>query len=733
MVGGQLKGDTVKMDVGNNLNIQSLQDTDDYDYEKISASVSGTAGTGFSANGSISATNIDSKWASVTDQSGIFAGKGGYDIYVGNNTDLKGAVIASEAEDKSKNKLDTGTISFSDIKNKADFKVTHVSVSGGTGGPGVPTAYQNSDSDSSTTKSAVEKGELIIRNKEQQKQDINELSRDTESANNPLKQIFDKQKELDKIETVELIKDIAQQAKSVMNKYDRIQAQNDVDKNKDALSKLEAEKAYNKLSDAEKAKYKTVEDYYNQNKDYFYYVAVDEQLKTNRENNKNLGGMGSDVSKGIDSAISIVTGIITGDITGGLAGASAPWVAEQIKKHTGHKDENGNWKTDDVAGNLIAHAILGAVVAELQGNSGLAGGAGAVTGELAADIIREQLYGKKAKDLTEAEKENISALAQLATGLAVASVGGDVGDVSTGIAAGKNAVENNAISGQFVGKSEEEIIKKIRAQANCENDREGCELVGTIVVGTILAPIVIPLLPEEAIIGGALSATANIGGQYFFNKDKKINWTDVGIATGVGGITGGLGSGFWGTVGWNAAGGATSSYLEGKDPLIGGLIGAGSSSFGYGAGKLVEKPLQSWINPVANKYIHETNKGFLGITGHFTESYIPTWSGNMVNSGFSTVTEKLLKKNLRISKMRKNKKYWALLYLIIATPVMFFCSAIIIEVITLITLSIVYNIDFIFEKKYIYIAYKFACFGFPAGVFFWFMECRRLGVKIFGK
>ena len=47
-----------------------------------------------------------------------------------------------------------------------------------------------------------------------------------------------------------------------------------------------------------------------------------------------------------------------------------------------------------------------------------------------------------------AEKENISALAQLATGLAVASVGGDVGDVSTGIAAGKNAVENNLLSNE---------------------------------------------------------------------------------------------------------------------------------------------------------------------------------------------------------------------------------------------------------------------------------------------
>ena len=340
---------------------------------------------------------------------------------------------------------------------------------------GVPTAYQNSDSDSSTTKSAVEKGELIIRNKEQQKQDINELSRDTESANNPLKQIFDKQKELDKIETVELIKDIAQQAKSVMNKYDRIQAQNDVDKNKDALSKLEAEKAYNKLSDAEKAKYKTVEDYYNQNKDYFYYVAVDEQLKTNRENNKNLGGMGSDVSKGIDSAISIVTGIITGDITGGLAGASAPWVAEQIKIQTG----------DNETARLISHAILGAVVAELQGNSGLAGGAGAVTGELAADIIRKQLYGKDVKDLTEAEKENISALAQLATGLAVASVGGDVGDVSTGIAAGKNAVENNDLK-DFFEASKEIAEYKCYTDSFCNNlpddTRELAILQETVVI-----------------------------------------------------------------------------------------------------------------------------------------------------------------------------------------------------------------------------------------------------------
>ena len=54
-------------------------------------------------------------------------------------------------------------------------------------------------------------------------------------------------------------------------------------------------------------------------------------------------------------------------MTGGLAGASAPWLAEQIKLHTGHMGEDGKWKTDDIAGNLIAHAILGAADTVLDG------------------------------------------------------------------------------------------------------------------------------------------------------------------------------------------------------------------------------------------------------------------------------------------------------------------------------------------------------------------------------
>ena len=176
--------------------------------------------------------------------------------------------------------------------------------------------------------------------------------------------------------------------------------------------------------------------------------------------------MGNDFSKGVDSAVSIITGIITGDITGGLAGASAPWLAEQIKLHTGHLDKDGKWQTDDIASNLIAHAILGAVVAELQGNSGLAGGAGAVAGEVAADIIRKQLYGKEVKDLTEEEKQTISALSQLAAGLAVAAGGGSVGDAGAAISSSKNAVENNFLSNKYgVEKLDEKgkaLYKKLK-------------------------------------------------------------------------------------------------------------------------------------------------------------------------------------------------------------------------------------------------------------------------------
>ena len=90
---------------------------------------------------------------------------------------------------------------------------------------------------------------------------------------------------------------------------------------------------------------------------------------------------------------------------------------------------------------------MGAIGAELAGGNALAGGAGAVTGELAAGAIVNALYpGRSPESLTESEKQTVSALSSLAAGLAGGLSGGSLTDAVAAAQVGKNAVENNALS-----------------------------------------------------------------------------------------------------------------------------------------------------------------------------------------------------------------------------------------------------------------------------------------------
>ncbi|WP_230200793.1 VENN motif pre-toxin domain-containing protein, partial [Serratia marcescens] len=97
--------------------------------------------------------------------------------------------------------------------------------------------------------------------------------------------------------------------------------------------------------------------------------------------------------------------------------------------------------------NAMAHAVLDAVTAQLNNQSAAAGGLGAGGGELAARYIAGQLFpGKTAQQLSESEKQQLSALSQLAAGLAGGLATGDTAGAVTGGQAGKNAVENNYLS-----------------------------------------------------------------------------------------------------------------------------------------------------------------------------------------------------------------------------------------------------------------------------------------------
>ncbi|MBU2703800.1 hypothetical protein Ga0466249_004950, partial [Sporomusaceae bacterium BoRhaA] len=139
----------------------------------------------------------DSNYNSVTEQAGIFAGKDGFDINVGKNTDLKGAVIASDAT-PDKNKISTDTLTHSDIQNKADYSASSSGVNYNTGkdvakkDQGLTPALVISSSGyaDSTTKSAISNGTIDIRSNP--KQDISNLSRDTTNSVNALGKIFNK-------------------------------------------------------------------------------------------------------------------------------------------------------------------------------------------------------------------------------------------------------------------------------------------------------------------------------------------------------------------------------------------------------------------------------------------------------------------------------------------------------------------------------------------------------------
>ncbi|WP_373862972.1 hemagglutinin repeat-containing protein [Escherichia albertii] len=456
LTGAQASGETVKVDAGRHLTLASEQDSDRYDSKQQNASAGGSFTFGSmsgSASVNLSRDKMHSNYDSVQEQTGIFAGRGGFDVTTGQHTQLNGAVIASTAT-ADKNRLDTGTLGFSDIENRADFKTEHQSAGLSTGGSVAGNFLGNMANNllvganheghaDSTTQSAVSAGNITIRDTQSQKQDVADLNRDAAHANQTLSPIFDREKEQQRLQQAQLIGEIGNQVADIARTEGQIAGEK-AKRDPAALNQARAE-----LEAAGK--------------------PYTEQDVAQRAYNNGMAasgfGTGGKYQQAIQAATAAVQGLAGGNLSAALAGGAAPYLAEVVKTMT----------TDPVTGevnkaaNVAAHAVVNAALSLAQGNNALAGAAGAATGEVVG-MIATQMYGKPVSELSETEKQTVSTLATVAAGLAGGLVGDSGASAVAGAQSGKTTVENNYLS--VSEKTELEIAKQTLKNSKDPAERE---------------------------------------------------------------------------------------------------------------------------------------------------------------------------------------------------------------------------------------------------------------------
>ncbi|WP_147284998.1 polymorphic toxin-type HINT domain-containing protein [Canicola haemoglobinophilus] len=420
--GANVNADRLTMKVGNNLSIESRQDSNQYDSKQtqVNAGASVTLNGSGSASFNASRNKAKLNYAQVEEQSGLSAGEGGLAINVGNHTHLKGGLIESKAEE-SKNRLHTKTFSTEDIKNHSEVKVESHSVGLSTNmaqnamsavATTIGVLGNKNESKQSLTQSAVGNNIHFTAESQDEKtqQNLTALSRDTENANQKV-QAYDLAEIKAQQEMAQVIGEIAQNSINLTLKP--------------------------KLEEAEKQKAEAEAILANKETNANQRIQAQRQLD-NANQTIQTYGQGGDMQMAIRAVTGLLQGIVTKNTGAAAVGLISPYANQFIKAQTG----------DNTTANLMAHALLGAIEAKATGTNALAGAAGALTGEAAAQIIAQKLYGidgksKTTNDLSESEKQTITALSQLAGGLA----GGVIGDSTTSAVSSadiaKRAVENN--------------------------------------------------------------------------------------------------------------------------------------------------------------------------------------------------------------------------------------------------------------------------------------------------
>lgn len=425
LAGAQVHADKVQAAIGGDLNIVSRQDEASTSQSQKNGGFGASLcippfcyGATVSGSASLGGGKTSTDYKAVTEQSGIYAGKGGYDITVGDTTRLQGAVIASDAT-ADKNRLSTERLEHSDIRNRSEIKSQSASLSvsysssgetkGGDGvkaesalGGGLPLALK--ESERSTTRSAISEGTIEVRSADGVS-DLNGLSRDTVGAN----QRLDRPDEKAMRERMDLIQSTAALGQSVVSVISQA-------KQKEAQDKLKQAEKSGSPADLTAAR-----------------IAMAEARRWEVGGDKRIFA-------------NITTGLLAAGLGGTGAGTTAGIVAnttaaDTFKKIGDYADNQSKTATDEAtkaawAEGGIARILLHATAGAIQGLAGGSIESGAVGAGLSASVMPAIAKALEGSGLSESDRDVVATLIATGIGTGAGSGGGIAGQVIAGGSAG---------------------------------------------------------------------------------------------------------------------------------------------------------------------------------------------------------------------------------------------------------------------------------------------------------
>ncbi|WP_355586611.1 hemagglutinin repeat-containing protein [Xanthomonas cannabis] len=500
--GAVVKGDRIDAQVGGDLTIESLQDK--LDIQSKESSVGGrvqvSAGTAWDASGYASGAKANGNYLGVVEQSGLFAGNGGYHVTAGNVNLIGGAIASTNA---GASELSADSLTFTDLKNQMDYSATSGSISGGFGStgnqtdangnpiqrtageqssdignnianrnygkantgsfmPGVP--MSESGSDTSYTRATLTEGTIKIGGKITTAAATG-INTDASAAHEAVATLPDVRKILGEQQAMaaaagtviatgrQIGQDIAASAE---NKARAIEDQYEND-----LKTADERDRFAALTPAQRESelLQNVPD---------YRAAYE---------SKQQWGTGGDYNRALQAVTTVLVGSVAGQGAGQLAGnALAPYAAQLVGKTF---DQNHGSDPNAVLQGL-SHAVLGAVLAQVNGTSMAGGALAGAGGELAAQYLTKTLYGDDPQAygpdgkfdpnrLSEADKQMIVSLSQAVGAIAGGMTGGSLADAASTAEIAKNSVENN-----WLTRPESEVLNIFRSL--CQGgSKNGCD------------------------------------------------------------------------------------------------------------------------------------------------------------------------------------------------------------------------------------------------------------------